>query len=438
MSRSDAGYSKTRSGGGGGRKKYGMTYSKWLQRSYKDDADWWVSKHLSGILDVLDIEPDTDEAHEIAEGIRPDKESKSKEEMYQDLLTLQDETAVTTRTKAEQKRLHSARLILDALSSASRRTERVDLDDGDDIGDVVNAMIDGGGWEIETNTARQYKKHVNICVDNSGSTHTAMTGFCAKAMLTVVNELAGALHSARKQYPNVTYDIVSYNKSAKMHTGREAHEEFDQNVKNYFNNVEVDDPTVVQARETNLAPLMKKLHDNERDRGIDAPIIDIILTDGEWESDEDVAKAAMWQSRRSNVTTYVLNLCPDEVRHDDDGNVVANIALPNHFRMIPLRCVTDNDNAVDKGRIAQREADAGRITQAKADDMYVDRVANAIRLSASRAGKDITVTAAREMAEAVVKDAPKNESGEVTLKQADDQSLHTAMMQIVTSELGRK
>ena len=437
MSRSDAGYSKTRSGGGGGRKKYGMTYSKWLQRSYKDDADWWVSKHLSGILDVLDIEPDTDEAHEIAEGIRPDKESKSKEEMYQDLLTLQDETAVTTRTKAEQKRLHSARLILDALSSASRRTERVDLDDGDDIGDGVNAMIDGGGWEIETNTARQYKKHVNICVDNSGSTHTAMTGFCAKAMLTVVNELAGALHSARKQYPNVTYDIVSYNKSAKMHTGREAHEEFDQNVKNYFNNVEVDDPTVVQARETNLAPLMKKLHDNERDRGIDAPIIDIILTDGEWESDEDVAKAAMWQSRRSNVTTYVLNLCPDEVRHDDDGNVVANIALPNHFRMIPLRCVTDKDKAVDKGMV-QREADAGRITQAKADDMYVESVASAIRQSAMRASKDISVTASREMAEAVVKDAPKNESGEVTLKQADDQSLHTAMMQIVTSELGRK
>ena len=446
MSRSDAGYSKASGGGGGGptSRRGGLTRSKWLRRSHKTNADFWVSRHLSGVLDVLGVEHDTDEAHEIAECIRPDK-SKSKDEMFQDVLNLQDEVSRTTRATAEHKRLHSARLILDALSSASRRTERVDLDDGDDIGDVVNAMIDGGGWEIETNTANQYKKHVNICIDNSGSTHTAMTGFCAKAMLTVVNELAGAVDAARKQYPSVTYDVASYNKVAKMHTGYKAHEELKKNVLNYFDNVEVGDPTVVQARETHLSPLMELLYDNERERGIDAPIIDIILTDGEWESEKDIAEAAVWQSRRRNVTTYVLNLCTDEARHDDDGNGIPDIALPNHFRVIPLRCIVDG-KAVDKDLTRWNKeykerleaegktyADRSRNlsdTNGYGDDEY-EQVARDIR---HQSGYKLSKEQAREVA----KSMPVDENNQFHLKKADDKALHTAMMQIVTSELRRK
>ena len=77
------------------------------------------------------------------------------------------------------------------------------------------------------------------------------------------------------------------------------------------------------------------MYDNEVALGlIGSPRLDIILTDGEFESEADANEAAEWQRKRgAGVTTYVLNLCPDEI---DDP-----VSLPHQFRVIPVVCLTD-------------------------------------------------------------------------------------------------
>ena len=95
----------------------------------------------------------------------------------------------------------------------------------------------------------------------------------------------------------------------------------------------VDDPLKKDAVQTNLAPLLEQMYKNEVERNkIGETRIDIIITDGEFESVKDLDEAVEWQRKRGpNVTTYVLNLVPEEMAN--------NLPLPYQFRVVPVDCI---------------------------------------------------------------------------------------------------
>jgi hypothetical protein len=224
-------------------------------------------------------------------------------------------------------------VLVAALESATRPSEREGLDDGDFIDDPASLMLDGSGWGEERIGGRRYQKHVNICIDNSGSTHMDSTGYCSIAMSEVANNLVEVLYEAAGRWPRITWDAFSFNRTARQHTGSRSEQNRLEEVRQSLSHVYVDDPLNTNAVETNLAPLMQAILENESSRNlIGQPRIDIILTDGEFESQEDADEAAEWQRRRgAGVTTYVINLCPD---------VPSDISLPPQFRVIPLHCTT--------------------------------------------------------------------------------------------------
>jgi hypothetical protein len=174
-----------------------------------------------------------------------------------------------------------------------------------------------------------------VAIDNSGSTHMPETGYCSGAMTSVVENLLQVLFTAASTHQGISYDGFSFNRTAVMHTGSLARERRANLVRDYFQGVEVDDPLRRDAIETNLAPLIQSMYENEEKLGlIGQPRLDIILTDGEFESEADANEAAEWQRKRgAGVTTYVLNLCPDEI---DDP-----VSLPHQFRVIPVDCLVD-------------------------------------------------------------------------------------------------
>ena len=236
----------------------------------------------------------------------------------------------------ETRRLHEAEVLLAALESATRPTERSGLDDGEYLDDLASLTLDGSGWGEETLGGTQYQKHVNICIDNSGSTRMPATGYCARAMADIGTNLMNVLYAAGGRWPGVTWDEFSFNRIAKQHTGKRGQEARSEATRQSLEQVWVQDPLDTDARETNLAPLLEALHRNEVERGlIGEPRIDIIMTDGEFESQEDADEAAEWQRQRgSGATTYVVNLCPD---------TPSDVSLPHQFRVIPLHCVTGAD-----------------------------------------------------------------------------------------------
>ena len=97
-------------------------------------------------------------------------------------------------------------------------------------------------------------------------------------------------------------------------------------------------PAIEDAGETNLAPLFQLIWGEEQKWGlIDQPRLDIILTDGEFENQDDADLATTFQHRRGiGVTTYILNLGPKQT----------NIQLPPTFREIPLEVIHDNGGIV--------------------------------------------------------------------------------------------
>ena len=63
--------------------------------------------------------------------------------------------------------------------------------------------------------------------------------------------------------------------------------------------------------------------------------LDIIITDGEFETQQDADEAASFKARRGNgINSYVLNLCPE---------ASSEIQLPSQFRVIPLNCIYDKE-----------------------------------------------------------------------------------------------
>jgi hypothetical protein len=124
-------------------------------------------------------------------------------------------------------------------------------------------------------------------------------------------------------------------------TGRPGRAYREELTREYFAGISVDDPLKRDAVQTNLAPLVEAMYRNEEALGlIGQPRLDLILTDGEFESEKDSQAAAEWQRLRGpGVTSYVLDLCPGEIENP--------VELPHQFRVIPLQCLVDEYGAKD-------------------------------------------------------------------------------------------
>ena len=349
MSKSDQGYRRASAptgGGGGGR---GKTIETYLAQISKERAkDLYLRTATEGILDLLGLLPNSDMAVEIRRGLLDEYENggnMTKSDLFSAAHDIAKGMQALDADEGKVKRLQESDLLIAALQSATRTKDRENLDEGDYLDDPVSLLSDGVGWGDEQVGAHQYQKHTNLCIDNSGSTHTPQTGFCSKAMSEVFSNLSDTLFEASSRWPRITWDVFSFNRITKQHTGARAkRDRYDMMASQmwfgshlYYTSATpedfvVNDPLHEDATETNLAPLIEALYENEAERGlIGQPRLDIILTDGEFESQEDADAAAEWQRRRgSGVTTYVVNLCPD---------VQSEIRLPHQFRVIPLHCI---------------------------------------------------------------------------------------------------
>jgi len=340
MARSDQGYTKARQGSSrisGGRSRAFSTYAA---EARKDElVAFYLDHKLRGILDVLgDVDDETRMA--IREGMTEEynESTMTKAEIESAVYKDSRENGAQALLGNERKirMVHEADALVAALESATRSHELENLDEGEWLDDPVGLLTDGSGWGEERLGARGYEKHVNIAVDNSGSTHMPVTGYCAAAMEDVANNLMEVLFVAASKWPGVTWDAYSYNRIAHVHTGSRGQRRRLAMVRQAMQRMVVENPRRTDAVQTNLAPLIESMYDTEVRRNlIGSPRLDIILTDGEFESQKDADAAAEWQRKRgAGVTTYVLNLCPE---------TPSDVTLPHQFRVIPLRCVTGSE-----------------------------------------------------------------------------------------------
>jgi len=342
VAKQDQGYRRSTGSsysGGGGR---GRSLSTYLAQTKKNEvADLYIRTQTSGILDILGLEDDTDLAVSIKQMFKDDvADSKTnKAELGEGYISARNDGYQARRGKEEIAHAQAAEALLGALYAATRMRERADLDEGDVLDDPATALIDGGGWADEAAGRLEVKKHVNIGIDNSGSTHMPETGYCSGAMQAVAGNLARVLFAAASTYPGITYDGFSFNRITIQETGRPGRAYREGLTREYFAGVSVDDPLKRDAVETNLAPLIEAMYKNEEELGlIGQPRLDLILTDGEFESDADAQAAAEWQRLRGpGVTSYVLDLCPGEIENP--------VELPHQFRVIPLQCLIDEFGA---------------------------------------------------------------------------------------------
>ena len=354
MAKADQGYTQVRRSsnrGGGGR---GQLFSTYAQKARKDElASFYIRHQLQGILDVLGESPMSETAVVIRQGLTEEyNESKMTKAEIEDATynaRAKDGSQALLSNAKQTRMAQEAVLLVDALQSATRDRELANLDEGDWVDDPVSLVADGSGWGEERLGAREFQKHVSIALDNSGSTHRASTGYCARAMQDVANNLLQVLHTTASQWPGITWDAYSFNRIANSHTGLRGKQERYQLVRQRLSNVAIPDPLRIDAIETNLAPLLERMYETEKERGLlGSPRLDIILTDGEFESQEDADRAAEWQRLRGpNVSTYVLNLCPE---------TPSEVALPYQFRVIPLQCVTGDELRKEVDGEALRQA----------------------------------------------------------------------------------
>ena len=342
MAKLDQGYRKARaaSSSSTGSRSRRVSMSTFLRENPKDRiADLYIRSAKKGILDVLGLHENSDMAMSIEKQLREDLKGDKKAELASGYATAANKNtrdAVGRMNQIEEnKRTVEAQALLDALYSATSMRERTDLDDGDLLDDAVNLMVDGEGWGEESKGRLEVRKHVNIAIDNSGSTHVEETGYCNRSLVSVARDLMGVLQSAGRDHEMVTYDTFTFNRVTEQHTGERGEEHRAELAFQQLQNIYVDDPLEADATETNLAPLLENFHINEVRRSkIGEPRIDIILTDGVFESPEDMAEAIEWQRRRGPcVNTYVLNVCPDDMDN--------NIPLPHQFKVIPVNCIKD-------------------------------------------------------------------------------------------------
>ena len=339
MAKNDQGYVRAKqssySGGYGNR---GMQMSTFLAKVKKDRVvQYYIRDRQKGILDILGQQDNQDLAMEIKQ-IATDEVNKMTKKEIGDLwnskrLENSAQGAQAYLAKNDQKKLGSAQRLMDALYSATKATERIDLEDGELLDDPTSLLVDGQGWGDETKGRLEVRKHVNIAMDNSGSTHMPETGFCSDAIQSVTNNLIEVLDTAGSTYPYLTTDAFSFNRVTVQHTGNIGRNHRKELAYSSLRNQIVDDPLKKDAVQTNLAPLLEQMYKNEVERNkIGEPRIDIIITDGEFESVEDLDEAVEWQRKRGpNVTTYVLNLVPEEMAN--------NLPLPYQFRVVPVNCI---------------------------------------------------------------------------------------------------
>lgn len=352
MAKNDQGYrastrrsrgSSSFSGSGNGPRE--QSKETYLAKTRKDViADMYVRTLKSGILDVLGLGRDSAEYDDIAMSIKQVAEQemagKTKaeiDEMFESARSENNSNYGGYMAEWDVAEMTAAQGLMDALYAATRMRERADLDDGDLLDDAVNLIADGEGWGEETTGRLEVRKHINIAIDNSGSTHTAETGFCHRALLSIAKNVMRVLHTAGKSYDRVTYDVFSFNRVAVQHTGYYGMMERKELAYNQLRGIEVEDPLRKDSTKTNLAPLLERFHMNEvRRNKIGEPRIDIILTDGEFETKADLNRAVEWQRRRGpNVNTYVLNVCPEDLDN--------NLPLPHQFQVVPVHCLTPYD-----------------------------------------------------------------------------------------------
>jgi len=342
VAKQDQGYRRSTGSsysGGGGR---GRTLSTYLAQTKKDEvADLYIRTQTRGVLDVLGLEDDDDIAVSIRQMFQDDvaQDKPTKADLGEGYISARSDGYQARRGQQDIAHAQAAEALLGALYAATRMRERADLDEGDVLDDPTTALIDGGGWADEAAGRLEVKKHVNIGIDNSGSTHMPETGYCSGAMQGVAGNLMRVLFDAASTYPGITYDGFSFNRIAIQETGRPGRAYREELTREYFAGITVDDPLKRDAVQTNLAPLVEAMYRNEEALGlIGQPRLDLILTDGEFESEKDSQAAAEWQRLRGpGVTSYVLDLCP--------GEIEGTVELPHQFRVIPLQCLVDEYGA---------------------------------------------------------------------------------------------
>ena len=342
MAKQDQGYRRATGSsysGGGGR---GRALSTYLAQTKKNEvADLYIRTQTRGVLDVLGLDEDDDIAVSIRQMFQDDvaQDKPNKAEMGEGYISARSDGYQARRGQQDIAHAQAAEALLGALYAATRMRERADLDEGDVLDDPTTALIDGGGWADEAAGRLEVRKHVNIGIDNSGSTHMPETGYCSGAMQGVAENLMRVLFDAASTYPGITYDGFSFNRVAIQETGRPGRAYREGLTREYFAGITVDDPLKRDAVQTNLAPLVEAMYRNEEALGlIGQPRLDLILTDGEFESEKDSQAAAEWQRLRGpGVTSYVLDLCPGEIED--------TVELPHQFRVIPLQCLVDEYGA---------------------------------------------------------------------------------------------
>ena len=362
MAKGDYGYrrssssrgSSSRGGGGSRGRPRGQSFDTWLQQTRKDEVkDYLIRDVVKERLEAMGVEPDSEIGLKIREGAREEiKDRKANKEDFA-IEWNKKRSGNPLRSNAGRVERHEeAEIILDALQSVTRVKEKENLDEGEWLDDPVTTLIDNtGGWGDELVGASDYRKHVNICIDNSGSTHTPETGYCSRPMTEVVSSLCDVLSYASDQYPGVTWGVYEFNKTAsckQMH-GKEFSSYYNRYSSDSRTHLYINDPLQENATATNLAPLMKAIYDQEEKEDLlDAPRFDIILTDGEFETQQDADEAASSKARRGNgINSYVLNLCPE---------TPSEIQLPSQFRVLPLNCLYDEEYASKTVKRVDKEA----------------------------------------------------------------------------------
>ena len=342
---------KSTSSGGWGRFR---SHETWLAQTKKDSLRrYLINEMVNTRLAVTGAERTSSLGMSIRQSVT--EEIANSKAFKQEL----DERWSAENTKGRPLRLSNAKLTLlaeaeiltEALYSATKARERENLDEGDVLDDPVTAVIDGAGWGDEIKGKQDYRKHVNLCIDNSGSTHLPITGFCSKPMNDVCQNMARVLKGTALTYEGVTWAVYDFNKVARnlVFYGKEFVTTWDWLSDKEGTDFIVKDPLEENALHTNLAPLMEEMYHKEvKNDLLDEPRIDIILTDGEFENQEDADLASEWQRKRgSSVNTYVLNLCPE---------LPSDVSFPPNFRVIPLNCVSEADGAKEVDLASLRNA----------------------------------------------------------------------------------
>jgi hypothetical protein len=301
----------------------------------------------------MGVEPESEIGLKISKGARDEiTNTKANKSEFADEWHKKRHGNPLRSNAARVERHEEAEIILEALQSVTRVREKENLDEGEWLDDPVTTLMDNtGGWGDELVGASDYRKHVNICIDNSGSTHTPETGYCSRPMIEVVSSLCDVLSYASDHYPGVTWGVYEFNKTAsckQMH-GKDFTSYYNRMSSNSRTNLYLNDPLQENATATNLAPLMKAIYEQEEKEDLlDAPRFDIILTDGEFETQQDADEAASSKARRGNgINSYVLNLCPENP---------SEIQLPSQFRVLPLNCLFDEEYASKTVKRVDKEA----------------------------------------------------------------------------------